>query len=188
MKGDKTPQSNTLGFQNRANSTYREGKVSTTVQHSEWGLHLHDITELTAMGKHLEGLKPLQALQNRNTKHGLWMEQCSVSEKPTLGSIHYRHHQSNLEMKAPLSYLSLHTGATHLGGWSYTTHIGVLPETNTSLHSRVSPALRIKKTKGLVHHYTDLKALKTINKSNSTHCRRKQNGNLGRPWEQTQGA
>lgn len=114
--------------QSRLHIQRAEGKHDCPAFECE--LDLHGITELTAMRKLSEGTKPLQALLTRNLKHGLWMEQCSVSEKPVLGS----KHQSNLEMEAPVSYLSLHTEATHLGGRSYTKHIRVLPGTNTSLY------------------------------------------------------
>lgn len=117
VKGrDKTPQSNALAFQDRANGKDGEGKVSATVQHSECGLHLHNNTDVTAMRKHAEGKEPCRPSKQ---KQGLRMEGAQHQKSQSL-VLSTTTNISQIKRQNLVSYLSLHAGATHPDGRSYT--------------------------------------------------------------------
>lgn len=131
---DKTPQSNALAFQDRANGTDGEGKVSATVQHSECGLHLHNITEVTAMRKRAEGKEPCRPSKQ---KQGLRMEGAQHQKSQSL-VLSTTTNISQIKRQNLVSYLkvSIQGPHTQMGGVTLKGIRG-LSETNTPPHSQV---------------------------------------------------
>lgn len=91
---------------------------------SERGLHLHNITELTAMRAHAQREKSPAGPQTGNEVCG-WngaQHQKNQSLVPSTTT-----NISQIKRQNLVSYLSLHAGATHPDGKSYTqTHQGFL--------------------------------------------------------------